>query len=296
MWISSASLTADWVNQYLDIFTLRAVWAQFSKSVGHLRWVSQFKGVSSLCFDMLYHLTVAVLGFFGALHYILLYNLLVYFEQLYSPTLISAFRFAMIGLKFLGLSLGLNACLALANKLTFHSSCGEELHEQKLAHLFSDICYDCVIKPVNHAPCDNAAVCLCVCVSSQRRPPARPSFACSQECVSSSEIPSPTRALWRSRPRKSYQVQTCSPIGHCSCTMGTLWLTRLESFFKLDKPVLYITTQVCESPCDNGFISCMGQFFFHVISNKQPNFRFTKGLSDESNHIYVLYEHLCLSK
>lgn len=113
-------------------------------------------------------------------------------------------------------------------------SCREELHEQKLAVLFSHICYDCAINPMNHAKCGNVslcvAACLFVCVSSQRQPPARPSFACSRECASSSETPSPKRALWRSRPLKSYQVQNILSVTLILPHGGKVRLTRTESF------------------------------------------------------------------
>ena len=73
--------------------------------------------------------------------------------------------------------------------------------------------YDFATNPLNHVKCGNYGFFLwCVlCVPSLRRPPARQSFACSQECASSSGTRSLKRALWRSRPQKSYQVQTYSP-------------------------------------------------------------------------------------
>lgn len=68
-----------------------------------------------------------------------------------------------------------------------------------------------------------------VSLPSQRRPPARPSFACSRGFASSSGTLWPIRALWRSRPLKSYQVQTLS-LSHWSCPKGEVTLTCIESF------------------------------------------------------------------
>lgn len=87
---------------------------------------------------------------------------------------------------------------------------------------------------MNHAKCSNEFLCLCACVTvpfpdvwllSQRRLPARPSFACSRECANSSGTPSLKRALWRFRPLKSYQVQATlsvtliSPTGKIEATI-----------------------------------------------------------------------------
>lgn len=73
----------------------------------------------------------------------------------------------------------------------------------------------------------NAFLCVSVCAPSQRQPPARPSFASSPECASSSGTPSLKRALWRSRPLKSYRVQTHTVT--LILPRGKLKLTCIES-------------------------------------------------------------------
>lgn len=75
------------------------------------------------------------------------------------------------------------------------------------------------ILPAPFTPCFGFSFCIakrlhcshvCLCLS-QRQPPARQSFVCSQECANFSEIPSLKRALWRFRHLKSYQVHTHTP-------------------------------------------------------------------------------------
>lgn len=60
------------------------------------------------------------------------------------------------------------------------------------------------------------------CFSSGRQQPAMPSSACSLEFASSLETPWPTRALWRSRPPKSYQVPALSSY---KAAQARLWLS-----------------------------------------------------------------------
>ncbi len=118
-------------------------------------------------------------------------------------------------------------------------------------------------------------------LSSQRRPPARPSFACSQECASSSETPSPTRALWRSRPRKSYQVQTHS-VSRLSCPIGELTCTEsflIKCFSRGTRVSISYHPHDCESSCDScevDFLLCAVHFFFSTLqvkSGTKPKFQ-----------------------
>ena len=97
---------------------------------------------------------------------------------------------------------------------------------------------DCVERNVvNHA--NRVHVCVFVCAPPPppppplpcRQPPARPSSGCRRACASSSETPSPRRALWRSRPRRSYQVQRQDPASWEEVT-----LTRTESFSNRGPP------------------------------------------------------------
>lgn len=141
----------------------------------------------------------------------------------------------------------------------------EQLHEVKFGGLVFTHLLQLCNWAMSHAKCSNGFLCLCVHVCdgafpyvrslSQRRLPARPSFACSRECANSSGTPSLKRVLWRFRPLKSYQVQATlsvtliSPRGNIEATIQ--WI-----IFDLMFSAVGDQQVPSESPC----VSCMLDF------------------------------------